>query len=190
METLGVLDHLHQKSYYQFVGNFRAYLHAKINFITHFFLTILQKTANLLCLTWSCLATHTQNDSTNLKKPLMFICKKKNQLHSLSFPWDIAKILQTCYFGYFDDAWLHTPKVLLSTCKELSRLSTSKKSSSSHVFLEILQGYTNLFWVLLACLPMIASTCRTLPCLWACQKYPSWFTFFLRYYVLKNPAIW
>ena len=29
LRTLGVLDHPHQKSYYQFVGNFRTYLYPK-----------------------------------------------------------------------------------------------------------------------------------------------------------------
>ena len=37
---------------------------------------------------------------------------------------------------------------------------------------------------------MKASTCRRPRCLNACQKWTSAFTFFLRYYLLKNPAIW
>ena len=36
---------------------------------------------------------------------------------------------------------------------------------------------------------MTVSTCRRLQCLFGCQKYTS-FTSFLRYYILKNPAIW
>ena len=39
-------------------------------------------------------------------------------------------------------------------------------------------------------LKMIVSTCRRLQCLSACQEYTSSFTSFLRYYILKNPAIW
>ena len=37
---------------------------------------------------------------------------------------------------------------------------------------------------------MIASTCRRLRCLSACQKYTSSLTSFLRYCILKNFAIW
>ena len=37
---------------------------------------------------------------------------------------------------------------------------------------------------------MIVSTYRRLWCLFTCQKYNSLFTSFLRYYILKNPAIW
>ena len=43
----------------------------------------------------------------------------KNQLHPPRFSGDIAKILETCYFGYFEHAWLRTAKVLLSTCTKL-----------------------------------------------------------------------
>ena len=46
----------------------------------------------------------------NVKKPLMFIYRQKNQLHTSRFPSDITKILQTCYFGYFGHAWVCTPK--------------------------------------------------------------------------------
>ena len=37
---------------------------------------------------------------------------------------------------------------------------------------------------------MIVPTYRKLWCLFACQKYTSSFTSFLRYYILKNPANW
>ena len=41
------------------------------------------------------------------------------------------------------------------------------------------------------CTPkMIVQTCRKLRCLSTCQKYTSSFILFLRYYILKNPAIW
>ena len=51
------------------------------------------------------------------------------------------------YFGYFRHAWLHTPK-------------------------------------------MIVSSCRRFQCLFACQKWSSSLTSSLRYYILKNHAIW
>ena len=85
--TFGVLDHPHQKSYYQFVGNFRAYLHPKIQL--HYSLLSYDIAKNSELIRFNLVMsghTHTQNDSINLKKPLMFICRKKNQLHSSSFP--------------------------------------------------------------------------------------------------------
>ena len=58
----------------------------------------------------------------------------KKNLHPSCFPWDIAKMLQTCYFGYFGHTWLHTIKVILSTCRKLVCLSAGKKSTSSPTF--------------------------------------------------------
>ena len=55
------------------------------------FLTYCKETANLLFwVFWVCLATHNQNDSINLEKPLRFICSQKNHLHLLCFPWYIS----------------------------------------------------------------------------------------------------
>ena len=88
---------------------------------------------------------HTHSDSINLQKTFVFVCRQK----SISFPmlfWRYCKVMQTSYFGYFGHAWLHTPKIIVSTC-------------------------------------------RRLRCLSACQKHTSSFTSFLRYYILKNPAI-
>ena len=69
----------------------------------------------------------------------------KDQFHLSHFLWDVARILQRCYFGYFGHAWLRTPKITISTCRKL--------------------------W-------------------FACQKCTSSFNSFLRYYILKNPAIY
>ena len=49
----------------------------------------------------TCLATSTKNDNTNLQKLLMFMCMHKSKL----LFWDIVKILQTCYFDYFENVW-------------------------------------------------------------------------------------
>ena len=90
------------------------------------FLIYCKEIANLLFwVFWVCLATHNQNDSINLKKPLKFICWQKNILHLLCFPWDISL---KCCFGYFGHARLHTPKVVLSSCIKLLYLSASKKT--------------------------------------------------------------
>ena len=61
--------------------------------------------------------------------------------------WRYCKDIQTSYFGYFRHAWLHSLK-------------------------------------------MIESTCTRLWCLSVCKKQTSSFILFLRYYILKNPAIW
>ena len=60
--------------------------------------------------------------------------KAKNQLHSFHFPWDTAKTLQICYSGYFGKAYLHTPRMILATCRKLSYLSASKITTSSIMF--------------------------------------------------------
>ena len=120
-----------------------------------FFLRYCKEIATLLLIaTWTCLATFTQNNSINLKKPLTFICGQKNQLYPSRFPWDIAKTLWVCCSGYFAHVWLRTLKVILSTCRKFSCLSARKKSTSSlNAFLDILQRYANfLFWVLWTCL--------------------------------------
>ena len=120
----------------------------------------------------------------------------KNQLHLSRFPSDIAKILQTCYFGYFGHAWLCTPTVIQSTYRKLLRLSAGEKSTSFPSFFRryckdmqtFYFGYFGHAW--LPKLKMIVSTCRKLRCVSACHKYTSSFISFLRYHILKNPAIW
>ena len=48
--------------------------------------------------------------------------------------------MQTCYFGYFGHAFLHTPKMIVSTCRRLWCLSVCKKTNFIiHFILEILQ---------------------------------------------------
>ena len=90
------------------------------------FLTYCKEIANLLFwVFWVCLATHNQNDSINLKKPLRFICSQKNHLHLLCFPWDISL---KCCLRYFGHARLRTPKVILSSCIKRLYLSAGKKT--------------------------------------------------------------
>ena len=85
----------------------------RINFITHFFLKILQRNTKLVIL-----GNLRISGDTHLKWKYQFketfdiYLQAKNELHPSRFPWDIAKILQTYYFGYFD---LHTPKVVSET---------------------------------------------------------------------------
>ena len=100
LATLGMLDHTHQKLYFQFAGNFYAYLHAKNQLMNHFFLKIFKRNSKLVVLGNLRMSGHTQNDSINSKKPLMFICRQKINFICHSF----LGILQICYFGYFEYA--------------------------------------------------------------------------------------
>ena len=79
LENLRMLDHPHQKSEYQFVDNFHAYLHSKKQLhLSLSFLRYCKEIKNLLFwIIWTCLVTHTQNKSINLKKPMIFIGRQK-----------------------------------------------------------------------------------------------------------------
>ena len=142
------------------------------------------------------MARHTQNYTINLKKLLVFIymCKIDFILHG--FLWDIARILQTCYFGYFGNDRLRKPKVILSICRKFWYSVVGKKLTSFPTFFGgyckdmpiSYFGYFGHVW--LRTPKMMVSTCRQLRCLSACLKWTSLFAFFLRYYILKNPEIW
>ena len=113
---------------------------------------------------WACLAMQTQSDTIKMNKTLVFICEQRSNFAFHAF----LEILQKCanlFFRYFGYAWLHTSKMIISACRILQCL-------------------------LLHTPKMIVSTCRGVQCLSTSQKYTSSFTFFLRYCVLKNPAVW
>ena len=70
----------------------------KSNLITHFFLKIFQRNSKQL----DNLGTLKMPCHTNLRwycENFDVYMQAKSQLHLLCFPWDIAKLLQTCYFG-------------------------------------------------------------------------------------------
>ena len=143
-----MLAHPHQKSLYQFEGNFHANLHAKNQLHSTSFLRYFKEKANLLF--WvilACLTTHTWNNSINLKKSLMRIYRQKVGFILHVF----LEILQTCYLGCFLNGRLCTLKVILSICRKFWYLFVGKKSNSFPTFLGLMQGYVNfLFWVLWA----------------------------------------
>ena len=92
-----MLDHSHQKSQYQFIGNFHLYLHVKGHLHLQSQLTSFLKHCKgieslLFWVIWACLATHTSNDSINLKKYLMFFCKQNINFILPVFK-DIANVL-------------------------------------------------------------------------------------------------
>ena len=56
---------------------------------------------------WKCLATSIKNDNASLKFFFFF------------FFWDTVKVLQTCYFKYFDNAWPCPSILIVSPCRKL-----------------------------------------------------------------------
>ena len=50
-----------------------------------------------------------------------------------SFFWRHCKDMQTPYFGCFGHAWLHTPTIIVSTCRWLRCSSTCKKNFIIHI---------------------------------------------------------
>ena len=70
--------HAHQELCYQLVEDFCVYLQAKNQLhLSRFSRDIAKKCKLLILVLWTFLATHTQNDSINLQKTLMFVCIPK-----------------------------------------------------------------------------------------------------------------
>ena len=115
--TIGIknLRYFYQnQNHPNFVGNYHAYLHAKkINFILNFFLKIAKNTKldilGNLDMPGFFFASSLQY---NVKKPLMFIYRQKNQLHTSRFPSDIANllfwVLWAC-LGMHAQKWYYRP---------------------------------------------------------------------------------
>ena len=104
------------KCWNQLVGNFDTFLLAKIKFISNFYLRYCKDIANLLFWKfWECLTI-----------PI--------KIHSIGLQGTCRK-LQTCYFGQFEYAWPHTPKMIISIWRNLWYLFAGKKSSSFKFYL-------------------------------------------------------
>ena len=58
----------------------------------------------------------------SVNRKLWWSLHKKSTWSSLLF-WDIAKILQTCYFGYSGHTWPRPPDAMAWTCRKLWCLS-------------------------------------------------------------------
>ena len=100
-----------------------------------FFLRYCKEIENLLFwVIWACLATPKMIVSIWRNLWCLSARKKTKKLHSFHFPWDIAKILQNCYSGYFEQACLHKPKIMLAPCRKLSYLFTGKRATTSPCF--------------------------------------------------------
>ena len=89
------------------------------------------------------------------KKPLSLFAGKKSTSSPILY-WRCCKYMQTSYLEYFGHAWLHTLKMIVSTCTRLWCLSVCRKQTPS--FTSFLRYYilkmtkffkkskNNLFW--------------------------------------------
>ena len=116
----------------------------------------------------------------NLLKTLIFICTK-TQLHPSLLSWDIIKVLQTCYFGYFGYDWPCPLKLTRSPFRKICYLSACKNqlhpSLVSWDIAKILK--TQKQWY-----QLIENLDIYLHGLYTLKNYD-----YKRYYTLKNPAI-
>ena len=55
----------------------------------------------------------------------------KNHIYPCPLPWNITKILQTYYFGYYGQSWPRPPKTMTSTARKFLCLLANKKSNWS-----------------------------------------------------------
>ena len=119
---------------------YKVYAHTKNQDFPNFSLDILQRLCKIIWVLCACLAKPIKKNAENL----MFI-GTKNQLHSSLFSWDIAKTLQTCYFGYFEHDWPWPQKLIASTWQKVWCLSACKKIHFiPPFFLEILQRFCKI----------------------------------------------
>ena len=130
-----------------------------------------------------------------MKKPLVII-SKQNSTSSFTFSLRYCKDIVNLLFWVFQAClWLCTPKVILSICRFFFSLSADTISISKPIFFwrhckdvqTYYFGYFGHVWLYTT--KMIASTCRRLRCLSACQKQSSSSFSYLKYYTLKKPAI-
>ena len=99
----------------------------KIKFILHVFPEILQRYCKLIALgTLGMPGYANQSDNINLQKTFAFICRKKINFTAMLF-WRYCKDNADFLLWYFEHTWLHTPKMIVSTCRRLRCLSAYQK---------------------------------------------------------------
>ena len=148
----------------------------KINFITHFLLKIFPRNSKLVILGDLGMPGH-----KNIKWWYQFeetfdVClHAKNKSYSSRFPWDIAKILENCYFEYFGHDWFCLPKVwhyqLVANVRVY--LASKKSPLCPTIFWryckDMQTSYFRYFGHDCLCTSkMIVLTCRQIWCLSAC----------------------
>ena len=98
------------------------------NFILHLSFEILQRYCKLVVLgTLSMLGNVHQKWYYLLVGNFRVSLQANNQLHPPMLSWSYCKNMPTFYFKYFGHAWLHTPRMTVSTFRTFQNLSTCQK---------------------------------------------------------------
>ena len=162
----------------------------KINLITHFFLKILQRNRKRVSLDNLGMPGHIHLNWYQFKEAYGIHLKAKKQFHLSCFLWDIADIANLLSWVLWACLTMHTQNYTINLQKTFVYLQTKNQlhptcfSGNIPKICKLLvlgtlgmPGYTH---------PV--SSGRNVCCLPACLKWPSLFTSFLRYDILKNPA--
>ena len=80
----------------------------------------------------------TTNDGNSLQKTLMLIFKQKNHIYPSLISWNIAKILETCYHGYFEHVSTSTKNNINNLQETLMVIYMQKINLIPRFFCEIL----------------------------------------------------
>ena len=127
LDNLGMPAHTHLIWKYHFEKIFDIYQQPKkINFVLHVFLEILQRYCKFGFGTFGMSGYAHPKWYYHLVENVFIYLQAKNQLQFPMLLWRYCKDMQT-YFGYFWHAWLHSPKMIVSTCRRLPCLSACKK---------------------------------------------------------------
>ena len=121
----------------------------KITLIPNSFLELSQWYSNVVWVICTYFAKPMKKNSINFQKTLMLINMQKINFITNLWAWDTAKILYTCYFEYFGNAWLRPSNVIVLTCRKLWCLSAQKVNSSLTSFLRYCKDFANLLFLVL-----------------------------------------
>ena len=127
-----MLDHPHQQSYYWFVGNFHAYLHTITNFITPFFLKILQRNSKPVILGNLGISSHKLLKRVSIWRKLWYLSAGKKSASSFMFSLRHCKYIANLLFWVLTVYLAMQTKVLLSTCRKLPHLQTKNQLHPTH----------------------------------------------------------
>ena len=110
----------------------------KVNFITQFFLNILQRNSKLVILGNLGMSGHTPKMIKAIWRNLWPLSVGKSSSSSFTFSLRYYKDIVNFFLGggegYFGHAWLLKPKEILSTCRKLLCSFAGKKSNSPPCF--------------------------------------------------------
>ena len=145
-----MIDRPHQKSLYQFVGNFHAYLHAKDQLHHSLFFKILQRKSKLVILGNLGMPGHRHLKSINLREPSILICIQKINFILYVFLEITERYCKLTLGSLGMPGYAHS-KWYCQLVENFRAYCRQKVNFINHIFLEILQRYENfLFWELWA----------------------------------------